>query len=197
MNLLNRTQSGLSFLELLVVIVIVSLVSTVLVQGLGFSLSLYQQVESRRVNNHKRVLVNHWFVTSSSALVASTGEVVSLQGVGDRFAANSFNALANGAGLVTPISWQLIEDKNGSVLEYQQAGEVFILGPLEKVHRFEYQDHGGDWHSRWPLQDGAASVLPAAVRIVDAAGSLYVQSVLQTRATPDETLAKMHRDRSE
>ena len=196
MNLLNRTQSGLSFLELLVVIVIVSLVSTVLVQGLGFSLSLYQQVESRRVNNHKRVLVNHWFVTSSSALVASTGEVVSLQGVGDRFAANSFNALANGAGLVTPISWQLIDDKNGSVLEYQQSGEVFILGPLEKVHRFEYQDHGGDWHSRWPLQGVAASMLPAAVRVVDAAGRLYVQSVLQTRATPDEVVARMHRDQS-
>ena len=196
MNLLRRSQSGLSFLELLVVIVIVSLVSTVLVQGLGFGLSLYQKVESRRVNNHNRVLVNHWFVTSSSALLASTGEVVSLQGVGDRFAANSFNALANGAGLVTPISWQLIEDKNGSVLEYQQAGEVFILGPLEKVHRFEYQDHGGDWHSRWPLQGGAASMLPAAVRVVDAAGRLYVQSVLQTRATPDEVVARMHRDQS-
>ena len=196
MNLLNRTQSGLSFLELLVVIVIVSLVSTVLVQGLGFSLSLYQQVESRRVNNHKRVLVNHWFVTSSSALVASTGEVVSLQGVGDRFAANSFNALANGTGVVTPISWQLIDEKNGSVLEYQQSGDVFILGPVEGVHRFEYQDHGGDWHSLWPLQGGAASMLPAAVRVVDAAGRLYVQSVLQTRATPDEVVARMHRDQS-
>ena len=177
-------------------IVIVSLVSTVLVQGLGFSLSLYQQVESRRVNNHKRVLVNQWFVISSSALVASTGDAVSLQGVGDRFAANSFNALAIGTGVVTPISWQLIDEKNGSVLEYQQSGDVFILGPVEGVHRFEYQDHGGEWHSRWPLQDGAASMLPAAVRVVDAAGRLYVQSVLQTRATPDEVVARMHRDQS-
>ena len=196
MSVLKRAQCGLSFLELLVVIVIVSLVSTVLVQGLGFGLSLYQQVESRRVNGHKRVLVNHWFGTSSSALVVSTGIQVSLEGAGDRFVANSFNALANGTGFVTPISWHLVDGKNGSVLEYQQAGEVFVLGPLEKVHRFEYQDHGGEWHSRWPLQDGAASMLPAAVRIVDAAGSLYVQSVLQTRATPDEVVARMHRDQS-
>ena len=177
-------------------IVIVSLVSTVMVQGLGFSLSLYQQVESRRVNNHKRVLVNHWFVTSSSALVASTGDAVSLQGVGDRFTANSFNALVNEAGVVTPVSWQLMDDKNGSVLQYGQADDVYMLGPVEGFHRFEYQDHGGDWHSRWPLQDGAASLLPAAVRIVDAAGRPYVQSVLQTRATPDEIVALMHRDKS-
>ena len=46
------------------------------------------------------------------------------------------------------------------------------------------------------MEDGVASMLPAAVRIVDAAGSVYVQSVLQTRATPDEIVAAMHRDRS-
>jgi hypothetical protein len=39
-------------------------------------------------------------------------------------------------------------------------------------------------------------MLPAAVRIVDAAGSVYVQSVLQTRATPNVILAKMHRELS-
>jgi general secretion pathway protein J len=196
LNLLGRSQSGLSFLELLVVIVIVSLVSTVLVQGLGFGLSLYQQVESRRVNSHKKVLVNHWFGTSSSALVVSTGGLVSLEGAGDRFAARSFNALAGATGVATPISWKLIDDQKGSVLEYQQAGEIFMLRSIEGTHRFEYQDHGGAWRSRWPLQEAAASMLPAAVRIVDAAGSVYAQSVLQTRATPDEITAIMHRDRT-
>jgi general secretion pathway protein J len=194
LNLLNRTQSGLSFVELLVVIVIVSLVSTVLVQGLGFGLSLYQQVESRRVNGHKRVLVNHWFGTSSSALVVSHGGQVSLEGAGDRFVANSFNALADATGVATTVSWELVDDQVGSVLEYQQAGEIFILLSMAGTHRFEYQDHDGDWHSRWPLQGGVVSMLPAAVRIVDAAGSVYVQSVLQTRATPDEIVALMHSD---
>ena len=175
-------------------IVIVSLVSTVLVQGLGFGLSLYQKVESRRMSSHKRVLVNHWFSTSSSALVASTGGQVSLEGAGDRFAANSFNALAEGTGVATLISWKLIDYHKGSVLEYQQAGEIFISRPIAGSHRFEYRDHGGDWHSRWPLKDNVASVLPAAVRIIDAAGSVYVQSVLQTRATPDELAAQMHRE---
>ena len=173
-------------------IVIVSLVSTALVQGLGFGLSLYQQVESRRVNNHKRVLVNHWFGTSSSALVVSAGVHVSLEGAGDRFVANSFNALADPTGVATPITWKLIDEKEGSVLEYQQSGEIFTLSPLAGTHRFENQDHDGDWRSNWPLQDGVASMLPAAVRIVDAAGSVYVQSVLQTRATPNVILAKMH-----
>jgi general secretion pathway protein J len=193
LNLLNRTQSGLSFVELLVVIVIVSLVSTVLVQGLGFGLSLYQQVESRRVNGHKRVLVNHWFGTSSSALVVSTGGQVSLEGVGDRFDANSYNALADATGVATPISWGLIDGHKGSVLEYQQTGEIFILHTMVGAHRFEYQDHDGGWHSRWPLQDGVASMLPAAVRIVDAAGNVYVQSVLRTRAIADELVALMHK----
>ena len=196
MILLNRSQSGLSFVELLVVIVIVSLVSTVLVQGLSFGLSLYQQVESRRVNGHKRVLVNHWFGTSTSALVVSTGVHVSLEGAGDRFVANSFNALADPTGVATPIIWKLIDEKDGSVLKYQQSGEVFTLSPLAGTHRFEYQDHDGDWHSSWPLQDSGASMLPAAIRIVDAAGSVYVQSVLQTRATPNVILAKIHGERS-
>ena len=192
MKPLNRTQSGLSFLELLVVIVIVSLVSTVLVQGLGFGLSLYQKVESRRVNSHKRVLVNHWFGTSSSALVASTGVRVSLEGAGDRFVAQTFNALVKEAGVATPVSWKLIDEKEGSALEYQQAGEIFILSSLAGTHRFEYQGHDGDWYSSWPLQGGIASMLPAAVRIVDVAGSVYVQSVLQTRAAADEIVVKMH-----
>jgi hypothetical protein len=182
-------------LELLVVIVITSLVSTVLAQGLGFGLSLYQKVESRRVNSHKTSLVNHWFSTSSSALVVSAGDQASLEGVGDFFAANSFNALAHAEGVATPISWKLTDGQKGSVLEYEQAGESFMLGSMGGAYQFEYQGHDGDWHSRWPLRDDVASKLPSAVRIVDAAGSIYVQSVLQTRATPDEVLGLMHRNR--
>ena len=176
-------------------IVITSLVSTVLVQGLGFGLSLYQQVESRRVNSHKTSLVNHWFSTSNSALVVSAGDQASLEGVGDLFATNSFNALAHAEGVATPITWKLTDGQKGSVLEYQQAGESFMLGPMGGDYRFEYQDHDGDWGSRWPSQDYPASRLPSAIRIVDASGSVYVQSVLQTRATPDAVLALMHRNR--
>ena len=99
---------------------------------------------------------------------------MSLEGAGDRFAASSFNALAGATGVATPISWKLIDDQKGSVLEYQQAGEIFILRSMAGTHRFEYQDHDDDWHSRWPLQGGVVSMLPTAVRIVDAAGSVYV-----------------------
>jgi hypothetical protein len=170
-------------------------VSTVLVQGLGFGLSLYQQVESRRMNSHKISLVNHWFSTSSSALAVSTGGRASLEGASDFFAANSFNALVHEEGFATSISWKLTDGQKGSVLEYEQAEESFIFDPMGGAYRFEYQNDDSGWHSGWPLKDDLASRLPSAIRIVDAAGRVYVQSVLQTRATPDEVLALMHRNR--
>ena len=177
-------------------IVIVSLVSTVLVQGLGFGLSLYQQVESRREESHAEVLVRHWFGASSSALVVSVGEHSSLKGDSNHFSATSFNALVASSGIATPISWELIDDQKGSVLRYSQAGEAVLSWPIRRVHSFEYMDHDGGWHSSWPLQDQMALPLPAALRVIDATGSVYMLSVLQTRARPDLTVVRMHRDRA-
>ena len=176
--------------------VIVSLVSTVLVQGLGFGLSLYQQVESRREDSHAKVLVRHWFVASSSALVVSVGEHASLKGNSNHFSATSFNALVASSGIATPISWELFDDQKGSVLAYSQADKAVLFWPITRVHRFEYRDHVGGWHSSWPIQDQIAALLPAALRVIDAAGSVYMQSVLQTRASPDLVVVKMHRDRA-
>lgn len=176
-------------------IVIISLVSTALVQGLGFGLSLYQQVESRREESHAEVLVRQWFGASSSALVVSVGEHASLKGNSNHFSATSFNSLVASSGVATPISWELIDDQKGSVLRYSQAGEVVLSWPIMSVHSFEYSDHDGGWHSNWPLQDQMV-LLPAALRVIDAAGSVYMQSVLQTRARPDLAVVKMHRDRA-
>ena len=177
-------------------IVIVSLVSTVLVQGLGFGLSLYKQVESRREGSHAEVLVRHWFSASSSALVVSVGEHVSLKGNANHFSATSFNAVVASAGIATPISWELIDDQKGSVLRYSQAGETVLSWPITRVHSFEYSDHDGGWHLNWPPQDQMALPLPAALRVIDAAGRIYMQTLLQTRARPDLVVVKMHRDRA-
>ena len=177
-------------------IVIVALVSTVLVQGLGFGLSLYQQVESRREESHAEVLVRNWFGASSSALVVSVGEHASLKGNANHFSATSFNALVASSGIATPISWELVDDQKGSVLAYSQADKAVLSWPISRVLSFEYRDHDGGWHSNWPLQDQTSALLPAALRVIDSAGSVYVQSVLQTRARPDLIVVKMHRDRA-
>ena len=67
----GANQTGLSLLEMLVVFVIISLVSTVLAQGFGFGLALYERVESRGQQMVADVLSVKWFRHVNGSLIAS------------------------------------------------------------------------------------------------------------------------------
>lgn len=186
---LRRKQTGLSLLELLVTLVLISLVSTVIVQGFGFGLSLYDRVTSRSNQTSTELLINHWIRFSVSALVAGKVVETSLSGAPDGFSAVTLNPLLAPEGTPTRISWRL----EGNTLEYLENEKVLEVRELESLAAFEYRNTSGEWVGAWMPTDDALD-LPRAIRLRQDK-EILVTAAVRTRLDPDLLLEESRRER--
>lgn len=185
----KRTQSGLSLLELLVVFVLVSMISTVLVQGFGYGLSVYDRVESGGQQLVIDVLSAKWFRLVNSALVPLNSREQSLVGGSEQFEAMTMNPLLDSYGQSTRVSWQIVHD----VLVYRQGdGELEVLR-LPRGAVFRYLNVAGDWVDSWPTDQNTYE-LPVAVRIDSGTETLLTASV-RNRLVPNFLLEESRRER--
>ncbi len=156
---------GLTLVEMLVVIMLVSMVVTLLVQGLGSSMGLYQRIVSEQGQRYHHAMIFSWLRDSIEAAVPNSFEKERFNG--SLYALNlaTFSPLIDTAYTNKIISWQ-VTDSPPWVLEYQEGSELIKL-PLSVDSRpyFEYQDQDQRWHDRWPVKS-ADYRLPEAVRFV-------------------------------
>lgn len=185
-----RYQKGLSLLELLVVFVIISLVSTVLVQGFGFGLALYERVQTRTDRMANELLVNHWFRSSLESLVAGKTVETALAGEAATLTGVTLSSLISAPGSPVYFEWHLGDDE----LLYKEGESELIVRDLGGVtHRFEYLDDTGVWQPNWtPSMDKLD--LPVAVRIV-VQGETLVLAAVRSRLKPDLLLEDSRRER--
>lgn len=183
-------QIGLSMLELLVVFVIVSLVSTLLMQSLGFGLSLFERVSSRGQSVQKEVLVREWFRIVNQSLVAKVHQDgPSLVGDTLSFRASTLNPLLTGPGIAQTVSWSI----ERGVLIYKEAGQNLEIVNLPQGSRLQYQNHNGRWFDHWPVGEETQR-LPQSVA-VDTGSEFPVLAVLRVRSNPDFLLEESRRER--
>ncbi|MEM6484051.1 MAG: prepilin-type N-terminal cleavage/methylation domain-containing protein [Pseudomonadota bacterium] len=175
---------GLSLLELLVVLSLVSLVTTILFQGYGFMLGSYKRIQARQAHESERALINAWFRNSLEAALAFTDPVERFEGGTDFIAATSFGSLLGASGLPTKLTWELRRDETGTRLLYRDSSvrEALLVYRWEigAAPEFRYLSRSGDWQSAWP--GSGTEQLPVAVRLeLPETENPPVTAVMQTR----------------
>jgi len=186
--LIRRPSSGFSLLELLVVFVIVSMVSVLILQGLGFGLSLYERVQNRGPELIAKSMAHDWYRQVNASLVAQTKKGESLQGNHFEFRAQTLSPLLGRGGLPVNIQWKIDQ---GS-LYYSERGQEFRVLSVDHDAEFEYLRGDGSWVRSWPV-DKESYNLPEAIRIESS--KERISAMVRMRTEPDVLLEEMRLDR--
>lgn len=185
---LAHFQRAFTLIEMLVVMVIVSLLITVIMQGFGYSLGLYQRVVTTQKNAYSEVLAYNWLRSSLGISVAARPRDLGLEGNASEVTTYSYQPLVERVGLKTRISWQLIQDSDNLRLAYREGNASFdVYRWPAATGRWEYMDEKQQWHHKWPAEKSALTPLPSAVKIQVTTGSdikNYVVAI-KTRKRPE------------
>ena len=153
---MTRRESilGLTFIEMLVVLVLVSLLGTLLLQGAGFFLGKYATVKRVHREASLAALRQHWFISSVQAMVPSRIEARRFAGDASSFEGVTLQALAAEPGLPVRARWSIDSEGASEAVIYTQEGRESwtVLASGDEGFAFQYADPTGDWHDRWPIR---------------------------------------------
>ena len=172
----RRTALGLTLIEMLVVLVLVSLLGTLLVQGVGFFLGKYATVKRVHRDASLAALRQHWFISSVQAMVPSRIEARRFAGDAGSFEGVTLQALAAEPGLPMRVRWSIDPDGASQAVVYaQKGGESWtVLASNDEGLAFEYADAAGGWHDYWPVETDPRNPprerIPSMIRLVSPAG---------------------------
>ena len=167
-------EQGLTLIEMLVVLVLVSLLGTLLIQGAGFFLGQYASVQRVHREASLAELRQHWFASTLQAMVPSRLEARRFAGDASSFEGVTLQGLRARSGDPARVRWSIDGDGGSSVVRYQEgeAARWVVLrsdrGPLA----FQYAGADREWHERWPLAEDALERIPHAIRLVSSGGGL-------------------------
>jgi general secretion pathway protein J len=190
-----RNQKAFTLVEMLVVMVIVGLLITVIMQGFGFSMGMYQRVVRVQKNAYSEVLAYNWLRSTLGSQVAMRPKDRGLEGGINSLSTFTYEPLVEQGGLKTRIEWQLLQSGDALALQYLEGTKLFTVYRWpESTGQFEYQDEKGQWINRWPPEKSDLPPLPQAVRIIVNSGKEarnYVVKVAtrkRSEVTMDEVL---------
>ena len=169
MNKTGDNQTGLTLLEMLVVFLLVALLSTLLIQGVGYFLGQYQAVQRFQGRVSAELTSYTWFSESVEAMIAYEQDAKAFRGEAFSFAGTSMQALAAEPGLPVEVSWSLVEDEAGEIqFHYQEEGQpVWRIPALAGAATFEYADADLIWHKSWPPENNTLARVPNMLRLLD------------------------------
>ncbi len=195
---LARLQRAFTLIEMLVVMVIVSLLITVIMQGFGYSLGLYQRVVTTQKNAYTEVLAYNWLRSTLGASVAARPKDRGLEGNAVEVATYTYQPLAELAGLKTRVAWLLVQDSERLRLEYREGNTSFtVYSWPTATGRWEYMDDKKEWHAQWPIAKLDFPPLPNAIRLQVGRGKdifNYVISI-DTRKMPEMSMDEVENGR--
>lgn len=149
-----RTARGFTLLEMLVVLVIVALITTLLMESFSFLLQLRGRFLDRLDGYQQASLQQHWFRATSAALVADYGDIpeaFTFRGEERGLQGLTLNALHRDTGVPTRFGWELEYEAGETTLIYRYADGFWpVLRWSGDGGGFRYLDAEGDWHGQWP-----------------------------------------------
>lgn len=162
----SRTQKAFTLVEMLVVMVIVGLLITVIMQGFGYSMGMYQRVVRTQKNAYSEVLAYNWLRATLGSQVAARPKDRGLEGGVNALSTYTYEPLVEQAGLKTRIDWQLVQDGNNVRLDYREGTTLFaVYRWSDSSAVFEYMDEKGQWRNHWPAEKSDLPPLPQAIRL--------------------------------
>ena len=165
-----------------------SMVSVLVLQGLGFGLSLYDRVRNRGPELIAESMARDWYRQVNASLVAQKRRGESLVGSHLEFRAQTLNPLIGGGGLPANIHWKIDQ---GSLF-YSESSQEFRILSVDPDAEFEYLRKDGRWARFWPV-DKESYNLPEAIRIGSGKGRISAR--VRMRTAPNLVLEEMRLDR--
>ena len=154
---------GISLVETLVVFALLSLLSTLILQGLGAFAGRYDTVQRVHRNASFAVLRQHWFVTSVRGVVPVGVLARRFQGDASSFQGTTLQPLAGESGLPTRVRWRI---ENQAVTVAEDNAEAWqVLESDGDGLAFEYADAKGAWHAEWPSFRAPGEWVPRMIRL--------------------------------
>lgn len=171
-----RAVRGLTLLEMLVVLVLVSLLGTLLIQGVGFFLGKYATVKRIHREASLATLRQHWFVSTVQAMVPSRLEARRFAGDASSFEGVTLQPLAAEPGLPVRVRWSIggAGASQGVVYAEKHGPRWTVLTSDDEGFAFQYADSAGQWRDRWPIASDPRNPprerIPRMVRLISPAG---------------------------
>lgn len=174
-------------MELMVALVIVSLLGTLVVQGLAFFAGSYDAVKRSQRDATHAALRQHWFVTAVRGIVPYGLETRAFSGDATGFDAITLQALDAEPGMTTAIRWAISDGGPTRTVRYTaNEREWTVVETAAPDLAFEYADATGRWHSRWPLEDQPTHWTPTVIRLVSSGeGTVWLARV---EASPEPAI---------
>jgi len=167
-NMAGKKTNGFTLLEVLVVLLVVSLVSTLLVQGISLVLNMRYRFADHLHYQQAAVLQSYWFRQVCMGLTPDMpeGEGV-FSGTGRQMHGLTLAPLQGEVGGAKQVDFSFERKAAALVLTYRQDDECsfeLVRWPAGQG-RFSYLDSNGHWYDQWPPFLGNHAQLPLAVRL--------------------------------
>ncbi|MDD5274744.1 MAG: prepilin-type N-terminal cleavage/methylation domain-containing protein [Methylovulum sp.] len=165
----KKSCQGFTLMEVLVVLVLVSLLSSLLMQGFGYVLRLRLNVTQQLKTQRVQQLQEYWYSGLVTGLIVNAqNEKALFQGDDSILQGLSINTLTAPAGVPKQFILTLLSQNNTITLKYRiTEKDDWTLGEWPaQTASFSYLDNEGNWVSTWPPKMGMVTQqLPEAIRL--------------------------------
>ncbi len=144
---------GFTLLEMLVVLVLVSLISTLLLQSLSYILQLRSHLQVHLDDLQHGAIQEAWFRSTTAGIITDYYDGKNIfQGTEREFSGLTLNPLEANLGALSPFAWQLQTEGGRTSLRYRKSdGEYWeVASWTGEPGTFRYMDIQGKWHTQWP-----------------------------------------------
>ena len=180
---IDRMQSGMTLLEMLVVLTLVALLGTLIIQGISVFLARYDAVQ--RVARHaaQAGLQQHWFASSVEAMVPYRQTATQFKGDATSFSGVTTQPLGAESGMPVTVRWSIQLDGRSSVVAYFEepaptngGGLDWAVLTTDGPLAFQYAGADGVWRDHWPPRD-VIEHIPRQVRLGDGVRTLWLATL--------------------
>lgn len=165
----HNNCKGFTLLEILVVLVMVSLLGGLLMQGFSQVLQLRVRLVGELVQQQAGRLQEHWFREMVAGLTpaAANDQNDTFKGEAHRLHGLTMSSLQGSPGSAAPVTMELVIAADKTELRYRAGKETdwLLASWLQGEAQFYYLDSENKWHDNWPPALKNAQQLPAAIQL--------------------------------
>ena len=161
----RQLQKGFTLLEVLVVIILTGLISTLLLQAIGFSLATYERSHNFQQRYQKEVLAFGWMRNSVENMMASDEPAFVFEGHSNELKGFSLAPMLSVSGSIVNARWSLQTRGDRQNLLYEENGgrPMLVYSFANTGARFKYRGINTAWRDQWlPEQPG---ILPWRIKL--------------------------------
>lgn len=157
-----KINKGFTLIEILVVMVIMSLTTSLLISGLTTTWSNFERLNSRQLKINGLELPKLWFNNSYAAALHSHPSKVTLNGNEESVSFTTFSVPNETLGKPRKITWSINKKQEEYSLGFStsKSARIDIVNTSAPM-KFEYL-HNGSWQNTF----STAGILPKAIRVV-------------------------------